>query len=191
MKMLVRSAWLVSICLLCGGCIVRSLYPWLPEEARVADPSIAGAWHDVEKESVAFFSAGPSTNYTILMVQEGKDISRFTASLHRIDDTLLLMVGPEDRTDLGAFATLPGHLLYKAVLKDGSLDLFTVDLDSFAERAEKSEIAILPDSSRNNGFVLLPGTDDLDAFVRAQLAEPGFFDDKPFFAFQRLPAATP
>ena len=191
MNMRLGSVLLIAGCLFSGGCLVRALHPWLSEETRVADPALAGAWQDVEKESVAFFTAGAATNYAVLMVQEGKDLSRFSATLHRIDDTLLLMVGPEDRTDVGAFATLPGHLLYKAVLAGDSLQLFSVDLDAFAERAEKSKLALLPDSSRENGFVLLPATDDLEAFVRAQLAKPGFFGEKPFFSFRKLPAPAP
>lgn len=189
MKIRLGSVLLLVVSLLCGGCLVRALHPWLPEETRVADPSIAGAWHDAEKECVVFFNAGAATNYAVLMVQEGKDLSRFGAALHRIDDTLLLMVGPEDRTDLGAFATLPGHLLYKAVLAGDSLTLFAVDLDSFAERARKAKIDLLPGSSGENGCVLLPPTEELAAFVQAQLAQPGFFADKPFFSLRKLPAS--
>ena len=188
MKKRLGSVLLLVVALLCGGCLVRALHPWLSEETRVVDPSIAGAWHDAEKECVVFFNAGAATNYAVLMVQEGKDLSRFSAALHRIDDTLLLMVGPEDRTDLGAFATLPGHLLYKAVLAGDSLTLFAVDLDSFAERARKAKIDLLPGSSGENGCVLLPPTEELAAFVKAQLAQPGFFGEKPFFSLRKLPA---
>ncbi len=179
---------LLGMCLFGCGCLVRSLYPWLSEETRVADPSIAGAWQDVEKESIAFFNFNSTTNYDVLMVQEGQDISRFSASVHRIDDTLLLHVAPENRTDLGAFATLPGHLLYKAVIEGDSLFLFAIDLDSFAERAEKSKVAVLPDSGKDKGFILLPPTEELEAFVRAQQHDPGFFGNEPFFSFHRLPA---
>ena len=177
-----------GLCLLGSGCLVRSLYPWLSEETRVADPSLAGAWQDVEKECIVFFNANTATNYDVLMVQEGEDISRFSASLHRIGETLLLQVAPENRTDLGAFATLPGHLLYKAVPEGDSLRLYAVDLDSFAERAQKSGVAVLPDSAKDKGFILLPPTGDLEAFVRTQLPEPGFFGQDPFFSFHRLPA---
>ena len=85
-------------------------------------------------------------------------------------------------------ATLPGHLLYKAVLAGDSLTLFAVDLDSFAERARKAKIDLLPGSSRENGCVLLPPTAELAAFAQAQLAQPGFFADKPFFSLRKLPA---
>ena len=179
---------LSGLCLLGSGCLVRSLYPWLSEETRVADPPLSGAWQDVEKESIVFFNANTATNYDVLMVQEGEDVSRFSASLHRIDDALLLQVAPENRTDLGAFATLPGHLLYKAALEGDSLRLYAVDLDSFAGRAEKSGVAVLPDSAKDKGFVLLPPTENLEAFVRAQLHESGLFEAEPLFSFRRLPA---
>ena len=187
-----RSIASIFVCLGMGlfgcGCLVRSLYPWLSEESRVDDPSIAGTWQDVEKESVAFFNFTTTTNYDVLMVQEGQDISHFSASLHRIDDSLFLLVAPEDRTDLGALATLPGHLLYKAVLQGDYLLLFSIDLDSFADRAEQSKVAVLPDSGKDKGFVLLPPTDELEAFVRAQQHDPGFFGKEPFFSFRKLPA---
>ena len=179
---------LLGLCLFGCGCLVRSLYPWLSEETRVADPSLAGAWQDVEKECIVFFNSTTSTNYDVLMVQEGEDVSRFSASLHRLDDALLLQVAPENRTDLGAFATLPGHLLYKAVLEGDALLLYAVDLDSFAGRAQQSGVAVLPDSAKDKGFILLPPTGDLEAFVRTQLPEPGFFGQDPFFSFRRLPA---
>ena len=179
---------LLGMCLFGCGCLVRSLYPWLSEETRVPDPSIAGTWQDVEKECLVFFNFNTTTNYDVLMVQEGEDISRFSASLHRIDDALLLQVAPENRTDLGAFATLPGHLLYKAVLEGDSLLLYAFDLDSFAERAEKSKVAVLPDSGKDKGFILLPPTEDLEVFVRKQQHEPGFFGPEPFFSFHKLPA---
>ena len=177
-----------SLCVFASECLVRSLHPWLSAETRVADPSLAGAWQDVEKECIAFFTANTATDYDVLMVQEGEDVSRFSASLHRLDDALLLQVAPENRTDLGAFATLPGHLLYKAVLEGDALLLYAVDLDSFAERAGKSKVAVLPDSAKDKGFILLPTTGDLEAFVRAQLHEPGFFGAEPFFTFRHLPA---
>lgn len=177
-----------GMCLLGSGCLVRSLHPWLSEESRVADPSLAGAWQDVEKECVAFFNPSTTPNYDVLMVQEGEDVSRFSASLHRLDDALLLQVAPENRTDLGAFATLPGHLLFQAVLEGDALRLTAVDLDSFAERAGKSKIAVLPDSAKDKRFLLLPPTGDLEAFVRDQSHEPGFFGAEPFFSFRRLPA---
>ena len=63
---------------------------------------MVGSWHDAKSQSVAFFSESSSSDcdYHILWVQNGKDISRFTASLHCLDDTLLLVVGPEDPENL-------------------------------------------------------------------------------------------
>ena len=139
MKRIVCSAWIVAV-LLGAGCVVRSIQPWLSDDSRVKDPALAGSWHDVKSQSVAFFSESSSSDYDydILWVQNGKDISRFTASLHRLDDTLLLVVGPEDPENMNGCVLLPGYLLLKTALEGDSLKLYGLDLDSFEERAAKA-----------------------------------------------------
>lgn len=192
MKRTHGSAWLMVACLLCAGCVVRSIQPWLSNESRVKDPSLTGAWHDVKSSSVAFFSESSSADYdySILWVQNGKDISRFTASLHRIDDTLLLVVGPDDPENLNGCVLLPGHLLLKTVLDGDSLKLYGMDLDSFADRAAKASIGLLPNGSVNDGFTLAGTTPEVEAFARAQMADPEFFDAEPLYSFQKLPATA-
>ena len=171
------------------GCLVRSVQPWLSDETRVQEPSLIGTWHNTNGASVAFFTGTPE-EYHILSVDDGKDVSRFTATLHRLDDTLLLMVGPEDPDNLNGYALLPGHLLLQAVLDGDSLKLHGIDLESFADRAAKAPLALLPGGSENDGYVLTGTSADAEAFVRAQLADPEFFDEKPLYSFQKLPAAT-
>jgi hypothetical protein len=193
MKMTVGFALLLAACLLCAGCVVRSIQPWLSDESRVKDPSLIGAWHDVKNQSVAFFSESASSDcdYNILWVQNGKDLSRFTASLHRIDDTLLLVVGPDDPENLNGCVLLPGHLLLKAAPDGDALRLYGIDLDSFEARASKASVGLLPGGSVNDGFTLGGSTADVEAFARAQLADPEFFDPEPLYSFQKLPAPAP
>ena len=192
MKRMLGSALLLAVCLLCAGCVVRSIQPWLSNESRVKDPSLVGSWNDAKSQSVAFFSESSSSDYdyNVLWVQNGKDISRFTASLHRIDDTLLLVVGPDDPDNLNGCVLLPGHLLLKTVLDGGSLKLYGIDLESFADRAAKASVALLPNGSVNDGFTVAGTTAEVEAFARAQLADPEFFDAEPLYAFQQLPAAA-
>lgn len=181
--------------LFAAGCVVQSIFPWLSEESRVAEPLLLGAWQDAIKQQVAFFAE--STNaasdyaYSVLLVQKKNETSRFTANLHRIDDALLLVVGPEERQDLSASATLPGHLLFKAVLDGDSLKLYGIDLESFGERTAKSKIPCLCRGSPIDGHVLTGTTEESETFVRAQLSDPTFFNEKPLFSFQKLPAAAP
>lgn len=189
-----KSVLLLAAGLCCTGCVVQSIRPWLSDESRVAEPPLLGAWHDAKTQSVAFFtgsSSGSDYAYAVLLVQDGKEAGRFTANLHRVDDTLLLVVGPEAREDLGVFATQPGHLVFKAVLDGDSLALHEVDVDTFRERAEKSQAPLLPGGSKNDGYVLTGSTADSEAFLRAQFADPEFFDTEPLYIFRKLPATDP
>jgi hypothetical protein len=192
MKKLVRSAWLFSVCLLCAGCVVRSIQPWLSAESRVKDPSLVGSWHDAKSKSVAFFSESSSSDYdyNILWVQNGKDLSSFTASLHRLDDALLLVVGPDDPENLNGCVLLPGHLLLKAALDGDSLKLYDIDLDTFEDRAVKASVGLLPNGSVSDGFTLAGTTAEVEAFARTQLADPKFFAEEPLYSFRKLPAAA-
>ena len=101
----------------------------------------------------------------------------------------MLQVGPEDPDGFGAFVLLPAHVLCKAVLAGDSLTLYGIDVESFAARAAKTELALLAESSPDDGYVLTGATAEAEAFLRAQLADPEFFDEKPLYSFQKLPAA--
>jgi hypothetical protein len=188
MKKSVGPVLLVAFCFLAGGCLVRSLQPWLSDETRVGEPSLVGAWHDAKEKTTLFFADGAADGYAVLLVQNGKDATRYTATLHRIDDTLLLRVGPEDGEDLHSCALLPADLLFKVALDGDSLKLFSIDLDSFAERAAAAPVGFLPDGSASDGYILTGATADLEAFVRTQLADPAFFGEDPLYSLQRLPA---
>lgn len=182
----------LTVLLFGAGCVVRSIYPWLSDETRVEEPILLGAWQDPKEQHVAFFVECTNSSdyaYSVLLVQKNNEISRFTANLHRIDDTLLLVVGPEEQNDLGIYARLPGYLLFKAVLDGDSLKLHLIDIDSFGERAEKAKLDFLP--ATNEQPSLLTGTTaDAETFVRAQLADPDFFDAQPLYSFRKLPVSA-
>ena len=184
---------LLAAALLAAGCVVRSLQPWLSDESRVAEPDLRGAWHDAQGKCVAFFgeSNDSECDYAVLLVQNDQDLSRFAASLHRLDETLLLAVGPQDPENLNGCVLLPGHLLLKAVCEGDSLKLYNVDLDSFAARAANAPVALVPGGSATDGYTLGGATTEVEAFLRAQLADPGFFDAEPLYSFRKLPAAAP
>ena len=50
---------------------------------------------------------------------------------------------------------------------------------------------LVPGGSANDGFTLGGSTAEIEAFLRAQLADPEFFDAKPLYSFRKLPAAAP
>lgn len=193
MKKVLESASHLLICLFAAGCVVRSLQPWLSDESRVKDPALAGAWHDAKAKCTAFFSESDDSHYdyNVLMVTVNKDTTRFTASLHKLDEQLVLTVGPGDPDNLNGIVLLPGYLLLKAELAGDSLKLYGINLDTFRERAEKAQVALVPDGSKNDGYTLAGDTASVEAFVRTQLADPEFFDAEPLYSFQKLPAGAP
>ena len=189
MKRPVALSPLLAAIVLCAGCVVRSIQPWLADDSRVSEPSLIGAWHDADNHLAAFFSGSPE-EYQILAVNDGKTASRFVATLHRIDDVLLLAVGPTEPDDMEGCALLPGHILLKAALDGDSLKLYAVDLGSFPERAEKARIPLLAGGSQSDGYVLTGTSAEAEAFLRAQLADPGFFDEQPLYSFRKLPVSA-
>ena len=188
MKM--RLLLLLAAALLSAGCLVRSVQPWLSEESLVKEPSLLGTWRNTQGDSVAFFTGTPE-EYLVLSVDDGKSVSRFVATLHRLDDVLLLQVGPAEPENMSGYALLPAYILFKVVLKGNSLKLYEIDLDSFAKRAAKTPVPLLAGGSKDDGYVLTGTAAESEAFLRAHLAERRFFAAQPMYSFRKLPAAKP
>lgn len=187
MKM--RLLLLLAAALLSAGCLVRSVQPWLSEESLVKEPSLLGTWHDVRNKCLVSFTGEPD-EYQVLVVDNGKDVSRFVATLHRVEDVLLLQVGPAEPENMSGYALLPAYILFKAVLKGNSLKLYEIDVDSFAQRVEKMPVPLLAGGSKDEGFVLTGTAEESAAFLRAHLAERRFFSAQPMYSFRKLPAAA-
>ena len=186
-------ALLLAIGLFCAGCVVQSIKPWLSDATRVGEPSLLGSWHDAKNDVVAFFTeaSDAKSDYQVLLIGNGKDVLRYAATLHRIDNVLLLEAAPDDAVNLESCVLLPCHLLFKVVLDGMSLKLHAIDVESFGERAATAQVPLLPGGSKNDGYVLTGATPDSEAFLRAQLADPEFFDEMPLYSFQKLPVAAP
>lgn len=172
----------VVIVLFASGCLIRSVHPWLSAASRVEVPSLLGAWHNISTSEVLFVGGSPE-NYR-LMLTGGDTVSRFTATLHRLGDTLLLMVGPGEGDGC---AQVPGYLLLRADLGEDTLVLCTPDLETFAHRAAEADLSLLPGGSQSNGYLLTSTTIDAEAFVRTQLDDPSFFSTKAVYSFRKLP----
>ena len=177
---------LSAVCCLISACVVRSVYPWFPDITKVTDISLIGVWHDEKKDVTTFFTSGRESNYNVLVISDKKEQTKFTASLHRLNKTLFLVVGPEDRNDMGVVATLPGYLLFRVEFQNDSMKLFGFDLESFGDRIKGKEIKILYDGGENKGYVLFSPTEHLTAFVRSQLDDKPFFDEKPMYSFKKV-----
>ena len=95
--------------LFAAGCVVRSIQPWLSDESRVKEPSLVGAWHDAKATCTAFFSESDDSDcdYDVLLVTDNQDVSRFTASLHKLDELHVLTVGPAPEWHPAADGTMP------------------------------------------------------------------------------------
>lgn len=181
-RLIIRS---LAAALLVSGCLIRSVHPWLSAETRVEAPSLLGTWYNAADE-VLFISDSPEGHR--LMLTDGDTVSRFTATLHRIGETLLLVAGPDEVEGL---ALVPGYLLLRADLGDGTLALSTPDLETFGDRAIKANLSLLPGGSQSDGYLLTGTTLDAEAFVRAQIDDPSFFSAKPAYSFRKLPTAPP
>lgn len=176
------------------GCVVRSLAPWLSPHSRVAEPSLVGVWHDPSQHTTVFFApAAPDAPaaYSVLLVHGANETSRFLADLHRVEDHLLLMVGPGERTDLGALAELPGYLLFRADVQDNTMKLHEIRLTDFAERLQRAQLACQPGGSETDGFVLCAPAAEMEVFLRRELTDPEFFKEPPLYTFQRISAGAP
>jgi hypothetical protein len=182
--------------LLISGCLVRSTEPWLTDATRIATPSLGGVWQDEDETTTAFFTVQGS-NYLVRLVQEGRENSFFTASLHRVDQHLLLEVGPaSDTGKMDAFVQMPVRLLFNAALAGDTLQLFGMSLDAAPARIRASALAPALSGSKEKGFLLTAPAADLAAFVRNQVNAPDLFQTNALFHFRKLavagnPAAAP
>lgn len=180
-----RLSWL-AVLLLSAGCLVRSVHPWLSDESRAAEPSLAGIWRDDNAKTTAVFT-GEAGSYTIEATDRQQESSTLTASLHCIGDTLLLQISPSEPEGFNAFALLPAHILYKVRLENNTLSLYPVDLESFEARAAEAGLSLLAESSRDNGYVLTGSPEDVQAFLIRQVDAPGFFASTPHYSLTRQP----
>jgi hypothetical protein len=167
---------LLAAGLLAAGCVVRSIQPWLSDESRVKEPSLVGAWHDAKGQCTAFFSESDDSDcdYDVLLVTEARDVSRFTASLHKLDELHVLTVGPDDPDNLNGIVLLPGHLLLKAEMAGDALNLYGIDLDAFRERAEQAQVALAAGGSQTEGYTLAGDTESR-SFRPRPARRPGIF----------------
>ena len=72
-----------------------------------------------------------------------------------------------------------------------TLRLYNVDLETFGERAAAAQVPRLAGGSTSDGYVLTGTSAESEAFLRARLAEPGFFAAEPLYSLEKQPAAGP
>lgn len=133
------------IALLVSGCLVRSVHPWLSRETAVEQPNLLGAWIDRKENDHIIFFEGADKEYRILLQgAEPGDENWFEGRLHRLDDILLLDIRPLERDDPEFLAVLPLHLLCKVSFDQEIMNIRTLDLDSFDNRAAAAGISTGP-----------------------------------------------
>lgn len=176
---------LFLISLLVSGCLVRSVHPWLSSETAVEQPNLLGAWIDRKENDHVIFLEGTDGKYRILLQgDELEDQNWFEVRLHRLDDFLLFDILPLERDDPEFLAVLPLHLLCKVSFDQEIMNIMTLDLDSFGDRAAAAGIATLA----GKGDPVVSLTEELETFVRANLADSTFFDPEPLYSLQRIAA---
>lgn len=176
----------IGFVLLFTGCVIRSVNPWLTTDTQVNQPSPAGFWTDAEASIAAFFTPTEKGFYSVLLQNEKNEASRYTASLHRIDQTLFLMALPPERQDLGVFATIPAHLLFKVEWKDHSFRLFPLNMTDFEARLARHSLKPLEGGNSTDGYILTASSRELTDFIKAELNDPALFAEKPLYTFTRV-----
>ena len=177
---------LLALVLVASGCVVRTVYPWLSDDTKVSDISLVGTWHDGNEDETAFFTSGSETNYNILLVSDKKEQSKFTASLHRVDKTLLLVVGPEARSDMGTMTTLPAYFLFRVELRENIMKLYDLDVESFGDRVKNQKLRQLEEGDEKKGYILLCTTKELNSFIESQINSKTLFSAEPMYTFTKL-----
>ncbi|MDP6837289.1 MAG: hypothetical protein QGG85_08840 [Candidatus Marinimicrobia bacterium] len=166
-----------------SGCLVRSVHSWLGSETAVEQPILLGTWIDREKNDHAIFLEGADGKYRILLQGDGlEDHNWFEGKLHHVDDVLLLDVLPLERDDREFLAVLPLHLLFRVSFDKETMNIRTLHLDSFDDRAAAAGIATLAET----GDPVVATTEELEAFVRTNLTDSTFFDAEPLYSLQRI-----
>jgi len=174
--------------LLFTGCVIRSVNPWFSPDTRVATPSPAGLWTDADASVAVFFSPLENNQYAVVLQNEKNEASRFTASLHRIDSNLFLVATAPERQDLGVFATVPAHLLFRVDWGTNQFRLFPLNLTDFQSRLARHQITPMAGGNTTNGFILTASTDELTEFIRAELGDAALFSEKPLYTFRAATA---
>lgn len=176
-----RKRILAGILLLFGHSMayaeILSVEPWLSKETVATDVSLAGDW-ELYGLCVQFVpQVGAGHTYDVLVNDcDGGDQMAFIVSLHRVDERLLLHIGPAAGDDLPLL--LPVYWLQKAVLDDDTMTLFDIDEKSFDWRAASANI------EHKDDLVLSP-TEDLKSFVSWQVGDFSFFEGEPEFTLTR------
>jgi len=175
--LLATALMLGSPCAAAGESLV-SIDPWLSEETGVTDVSLEGKWEFywgcvrfVPHRHADFVYDVPLED-----CQGGGQIA-FTASLHRVDERLLLVVGPKVPDEV--MLVLPVYWLFKVELDDDTMNLFSIDHESFDWRAAGASI------EHKNGLVLSP-TEDLMAFLSWQVGDFSFFEAEPEYTLRKI-----
>jgi len=167
--------------LLLTGCIVETLEPWLSEESLQDDPGIVGCWQDAKGRELTFTKTGDPASYDILLSQNDEK-QLYTATLHRIDEQEMLNVRAVDNTD--ATETV-SYLLLKVVLEGDAMKLLLLDTTTFEERVAKTPLKDKYEGDPVEAFAMSGSTSEQDKFVRANLADPTFFDPEPLYDLTR------
>lgn len=174
-----------SLLLFCSGCIIWSLNPWLADETQVSEPDLSGIWQDAKSHTTAFFTTN-STGFHVLLVNKGRDTSRYSATLHNVAGSLLLDAAPATNDDQANILLRPTHMLFKVAVTTSSLTLYPVSLDDFPARAEAANLGLMPGGSNRDGYTLGGATENIALFVQAQLATGDFFSATPLYTFQKI-----
>ncbi|MDP8205752.1 MAG: hypothetical protein P9L92_03730 [Candidatus Electryonea clarkiae] len=188
MKIFTHILLLILVIVFSSGCVIRTLNPWLSEETSVSESKLQGVWFQDAEDGFAeaYISHTADGQYKVLLIENGTARNLFVATLHKIDDLYLLVAGPEKKENLEEWVRLPGYLLFKADIQENQLKIFGINDELSTDIFKDSGLTLMEERGEFDGEIILSSTVQLEEFVRAQLPDPAFFDDEPFYDFRRI-----
>ncbi len=176
-----------------SGC-VQSLFPWLSDETKAADVPLSGIWQD-QGQAVAFVTEAKDGDHHVLMIggdRQGLTEGRWTISLHRLNGTLLMNVGPPEDEYSGDEALLPGYFLFRVELAEDTAALYVVNEESLDDRIKGTKLNSITDEIGHFKWTILCSpTAELLPFLTSQLQDDSFFKAEPMFKFERIDELAP
>ena len=171
-----------GIAVLAAGCI-PSLHPLYTEKDLVFDPGLLGVWAekdaDASKDSWEFAKA-EEKGYELAVTEEGVT-AKFEAHLVRLGEYRFLDTAPTEWTaeggpehELLSYHLIPGHLFWKAWMKEGVLYLALLDPEWIDEKLDKGELGVAYEEVED-GIVLTARTTELQEFVLRAVKDPKAF----------------
>lgn len=153
-----------------------SLHPFVKDADAIFDEALLGAWDFPQGDGYLVFERDGDKKYR-LAIHEKEKVTRYEGRLVAFGDTRCLdfqavPAQPEP------YLVLRAHGLMRVAVVDGALEISLLDYRSLRDAWEKGghKLEGLAASDSPGGLLLTSSTDELRAFILANLKQPNLFD---------------